>query len=136
MTAMTNYLEDKLIGHVFMGVAYTMPSGLYVSLFTTQPTDLGTDGVEVVGGSYARQSAPPGGGTPGWAQTAGGAGKASNTQLLTFTNMPACTVVGTGIWDALTGGNLLTHGTAAAPRTVVVGDSLTIAVNGLNVTFA
>ena len=134
MTAMTNYLEDKLIGHVFMGVAYTMPSGLYVSLFTTMPTDLGNDGVEPSGGSYARQSAPPG--ATGWTQTAGGAGKASNTALLTFTNMPACTVVGIGVWDALTGGNLLTFGTAAAPRTVVLGDAITVAAGGVSVTFA
>lgn len=132
MGAMTNYLEDKLIGHVFMGVAYTMPSGLYVSLFITMPTDLGTDGVEPSGGSYARQAAAPG---TGWTQAAGGAGKATNTATLTFTNLPACTVVGTGVWDAVTAGNLLTYGLAGASRTVVAGDNLTVSVNGLNITF-
>ena len=55
MAGFSDYLEDKVLDHVFGGNAYTAPSTLYVALYTVAPTDTG-GGTEVSGGSYARQS--------------------------------------------------------------------------------
>ena len=63
MAGFSDYLEDKVLDHVFGGNAYTAPSTLYVALYTVAPSifrfnsgDLG-GGTEVSGGSYARQTA-------------------------------------------------------------------------------
>ena len=54
MSAISDYLENKLIDHVLRGVTYTRPSKVYAALYKTNPTDADT-GTEVSGGSYARQ---------------------------------------------------------------------------------
>ena len=53
MAAFSDYLENKVLGHVFGGTAYTAPSTLYVALYTVAPSDTG-GGTEVSGGGYAR----------------------------------------------------------------------------------
>ena len=55
MAGFTDYLENKVLIHVFGGTAYTAPSTLYVGLFTAVPSDTG-GGTECSGGSYARKS--------------------------------------------------------------------------------
>jgi hypothetical protein len=55
MAGFSDYLEDKVLDHVFGGNAYTAPTTLYVALYTVAPTDTG-GGTEVSGGAYARQS--------------------------------------------------------------------------------
>ena len=54
MAGFSDYLEDKVLDHVFGGTAYTAPTTLYVALYTVAPTDTG-GGTEVSGGAYARQ---------------------------------------------------------------------------------
>ena len=49
--AFSDYLEDKVLDHVFGGNAYCS-STLYVALFTVAPSDTG-GGTEVSGGAYA-----------------------------------------------------------------------------------
>jgi len=51
----SDYLETKVLDHVFAGVAYTAPGTHYVALFTAAPSDSG-GGTEVSGGAYARQT--------------------------------------------------------------------------------
>ena len=55
MSAMSDYLENKLIDHVFRGQSYTLPV-LYVGLLTSAPSDAG-GGTEVSGNAYARVKA-------------------------------------------------------------------------------
>ena len=50
---MSNYLENALINATLRDTTYTSPATVYVSLWTTDPTDAGS-GTEVSGGSYAR----------------------------------------------------------------------------------
>ena len=50
MAGFTDYLEDKVLDHVFGGSAYTAPTTLYVGLFTAAPSDTG-GGTECSGGS-------------------------------------------------------------------------------------
>ena len=55
MAEFSNYLENALINAVLRATTYTSPATVYVSLWTSDPTDAGS-GTEVSGGSYARTS--------------------------------------------------------------------------------
>lgn len=119
---LSNYLENKLLDHFLGTTSYTMPS-VYVALYTVAPSDAG-GGTEVSGGSYARQAAT---------FTAASGGATSNSSNLDFTDMPACTVVAIGVFDALTTGNLLVHGTLTANKSLDAGDTLRIATGDLDI---
>lgn len=120
---LSNYLENKLIDHFLGTTTYTKPSAVYVALYTVAPSDAG-GGTEVTGGSYARQTAT---------FTAAASGATSNSANIDFTNMPAATVVAIGIFDALTSGNLLLHGTLTTNKTTDAGDTLRIATGDLDI---
>ena len=53
---LSDYLENKLIDHFLGTTSYTMPTPVYVALYTVTPSDAG-GGTEATGGSYARQTA-------------------------------------------------------------------------------
>lgn len=55
MSSFSDYLENKVLDHVYRNVAYTAPTGTYLALYTVAPTDAG-GGTEVTGGGYARQA--------------------------------------------------------------------------------
>ena len=100
MAGLTNYLEDKILNHVFGSTTFTKPTNWYVGLLTATPSDSAA-GTEVSGGSYARMV---------WAFTITGTGTAlaANTSAITFPTATAdWGIVGwVGIYDALSGGNL------------------------------
>lgn len=86
------------------------PATVYVGLFTTNPTSdaCTTNGsTEVSGGSYARQSIA----SSAWSSisTVGTSSQISNSNVITFPTPTANwgTVIGVGIFDASSGGNLL-----------------------------
>lgn len=120
---LSNYLENKLIDHFLGTTTYTKPSAVYVALYTVAPSDAG-GGTEVTGGSYARQTAT---------FTAASSGATSNDANIDFTGMPAATVVAIGVFDALTSGNLLLHGTLTTNKTTDAGDTLRIATGDLDI---
>lgn len=144
MAGKSDYLENKIIDHVFRGRSYTAPSQLWVGLLTAAPTDAG-GGTEVTGGSYAR--ATPGvnsdtawaatqGGTPA-AASSGTNGLTSNPGALTFPAPSANWGVIThfGIYDASTAGNLLYWAPLTTSKTVNNGDPApTFAAGALTVT--
>lgn len=132
----TNYLEDKVLEHVFGGSAYTAPSTLYVGLFTSAGSDSAA-GTELSGSGYARQSA---------AFTVSGTSPttAASSANVEFPEATASwgTVTHAGIFDASSGGNMLAHAqltdpadfTTALPKTVGTGDILRISSGNLKVT--
>jgi hypothetical protein len=120
---LTNYLEDKLIDHFLGTTSYTMPTDVYVGLFTVSPGEAG-GGTEVTGGSYARKVAT---------FTAASSGATSNDANIDFTGMPAATTVAIGIFDALTSGNMLLYGTLTTNKTTDAGDTLRIATGDLDI---
>ena len=120
---LSNYLENKLLDHFLGTTAYTMPTTVYVGLYTVAPTDAG-GGTQVTGGSYARQTA---------AFSAAASGATSNTANIDFAGMPAATTVAIGIFDAITAGNLLLWGTLTANKTTDAGDTLRIATGDLDI---
>lgn len=113
----SNYLENKVLLHVFGATAYTAPTTLYVALFTSNPGETGA-GTEVSGGSYARQTIT---------FTVTGA-QAANTAAVEFPTASASwgTVTYAAIYDASTGGNMLDYGALTTSKTIASGDVLRI----------
>jgi len=103
MAGLTNYLEDKIINHVFGSTSYTKPTNWYVGLLTATPSDSAA-GTEVSGGSYARMVCA-------FTITGTGTAQAANTSAITFPTATAdWGIVGwVGIYDALSGGNLAAY---------------------------
>ena len=121
----SNYLENKVLLHVFGATAYTAPTTLYVGLVTSDPGEGGT-GTEVSGGSYARQTVT---------FTVSG-NLASNTAAVEFPTASASwgTITYAAVYDAATGGNLLGSGGLATAKTIDSGDVFRIPAGDLDIT--
>lgn len=136
MSAMTDYLEDNIVKHIFRTGSYTKPAALWVRLFTAMPGETG-GGTEVTGGSYAAVQRDPL--DANWTATAAGDGHTDNAAAITF---PAPTanwgvIVGFAIADASTAGNMLIYGALTVNKTVNNGDAApSFAIGALDVTFA
>jgi hypothetical protein len=125
----SNYLENFLVDHLFRARTFTKPTVLYVALFTAAPSDAG-GGTEVTGGAYARVNLAPS--DTNWAATQGGTsgnssgttGQTSNSVAITYPAPTADwgTITHYGIFDALSGGNLLIWDALTASRTILNGD--------------
>ena len=130
MAGFSDYLEDKVLDHVFGGTSYTAPGTLYVALYTVAPSDTG-GGTEVSGGAYVRKTATF---------------NVSGTSPTTATNAAAVeyptatanygTVVAVGVFDALTSGNLLAYANLDASKVVSSGDVFRFDAGGLDITLA
>ena len=131
MAGFTDYLEDKVLDHVFGGSAYSAPGTLYVGLFTAAPSDTG-GGTEVSGGSYARKSMPDMdiSGTSPTTATNGAA-----VEFVTATGSWG-TITHTGIFDASSSGNLLCWAALSASKVVASGDVIRFDAGDLDVTLA
>lgn len=128
MAEMSNYLENALINATLRNTSYTSPATVYVSLYTSDPTDADT-GTEVSGGSYARTAVTFG---------APSNGVSTNSAAVEFPQATGSwgTVGWIGIEDASTGGNLLYHTALDASKTIASGDIFKIATGSLSVTLA
>ncbi|WP_058602327.1 phage tail fiber protein [Aureimonas ureilytica] len=133
MSAMTNYLEKKLLDHTLGKAAYTMPTNVYLALFTADPGETGSLSAEVSAGGYARYGI-----TPGMAAADASAGTSSNTAAVTFGPASADwgTITHIAVMDAASGGNMLLYGALAVSKVINSGDSLQFAVGQLTITFA
>lgn len=123
----TTYLANKVLDLLYGNVAYSIPSTVYVALFTVAPTIAG-GGTEVTGGSYARVSVTNNL-TNFPAATSGGK---SNATVFTWPLATAGwgTVVAVALMDAVSGGNML-HFASIPTKTVDSGDTVSIAATGL-----
>jgi hypothetical protein len=128
MAEMSNYLENALINATLRNTTYTSVATVYVSLWTSDPTDAGS-GTEVSGGSYARTAVTFG---------APSNGVTLNSADVTFPTATASWgVVGwIGINDAATSGNLLYHSPLDTSKTIDSGDIFKISTGNLSVTLA
>ena len=128
MSAMSDYLENKVLDHVLGTTSYTMPATIYIGLSTASFND-DNSGTEISGGSYARQSI---------SFDAAASGTTDNTSAVDFPVATANwgTVSHYGLFDASSGGNLLVHGAFASSKTVETGDVLRIGAGELDITAA
>jgi hypothetical protein len=128
MAEMSNFLEDALINATLRNTTYTSVATVYVSLWTSDPTDAGS-GTEVSGGSYARTAVTFG---------APSNGASTNSADVTFPTATASwgTVGWIGINDAATSGNLLYHTALDTAKAIDSGDIFKISTGNLSVTLA
>ena len=138
MTAMSNYLENKLIDHILRSSAFSAPSNIYVGLvgkYDAAQLEAGTLTHELSGGSYARSS-----GIKGDAYWSAGStnGLTDNEQTVTFaaTSNEWGHVSGLFVADASSGGNVLLYGQLGATKYVENGDQFIISAGDLDITFA
>lgn len=136
MSALSNYLEDALLKHIFRNTDFTRPGTIYVALHTGDPGETGAS-AEVSGGSYARQGIATGA-SSGWAApvTEGGGGYLTeNSADLTFPTATADwgTVSYMSLWDTVSGGNCLFIGQLTASKTVNNGDTFKFLAGALDI---
>lgn len=132
---MSDYLENKLIDHVFRATSYTAPTTLCVAIATAAPTDASTGATiaEANYTGYARAQLNPSvanwkstNGTTSGASTGTG-GTTSNASILTF-GSPATSgpqvLTHFAYVDSCTigAGNVLGWGSLSANKTVNNGD--------------
>lgn len=124
--AFTNYLENKMMGHVWSGTTYTSPAAnLYVGLFTSAPGE-GGGGTEVSGNGYSRKQVTMT--TTGNASTNSGA-----VEFDTATGSWG-TITHVAIFDASTSGNMLAYAALASAKTIASGDVFRIPSGDLDIT--
>lgn len=127
----SNYLEDKILDHMLGGGDYARPATVYVALYTSAPTDAG-GGTEVSGGSYARAAVT----NNATNFPAAASGLKTNGTAITFATASGAwgTATHFGVFDALSGGNLLFWGSLTAPRTITNGDTFSFGIGQLSFT--
>lgn len=114
----SNYLEDKILEHVLGVNSFTMPSNLYLALFSTNPTETISAGTELSGAGYARIEitfdAASGGSIAN--DTTEDFPEASDTWEFEYW----------AIFDASTSGNGLFYGQWNEPKTVLAGQQFRV----------
>lgn len=131
MGSKSDYLEHKLLDHVLRNTLYTQPATVYSALFTVIPSD-STGGTEATTASsgYTRLATSM--------STAGATvqGQSVNDGAVDFATVAGgatITVVGYGLMDAATAGNLLYWATISSTA-LEVGDQATFPVGNIVIT--
>jgi hypothetical protein len=137
MAEFSDYYEDKIIDHMLRGQAFSVPTTVYVALFTAVTgLEANTPSAEVSGNAYARQAVT---------LSAGSGGLSSNTGDLTFpTATPASwgTVTHCAIVDHVsnvtwgTNVNVLMWSQLDTSKLVDAGDTFKINTGDLDVAIA
>lgn len=132
MGSFADYLEDKLLDHVFNQTAFTSPTNVYFALSTTTINDDGSGMTEPSGGSYARKQVACN--VTNFPASSGGA--IANGTAITFATATASwgTIVDFAIMDALSGGNMLGFATLTTSKTIDSGDTASFAIGEMDVT--
>ena len=128
MSAMSDYLENKLLDAVLRNTAFTSPTTVYIGLSTGSFGD-DNSGTELTGNNYSRVSI---------AFDAASGGTTDNTSNVEFAAATGSwgSVSHYGLFDASSSGNLLIHGAFTAAKTIATGDILRINAGELDITAA
>lgn len=113
----SNYVKEASLAAWLNGQAFTLPSSLYVGLFLTNP-GANNSGTEVSGSGYARATLQPT--AP---SISGDLAVCSNNAVVQFNEATGAWGTPTyfGVFDALTGGNLLFYGSLPTTFAVTTG---------------
>lgn len=132
MPGKSDYLENKVLDHVFGGSDYTRPTTVYLALFVTSPNDDGNGGTEVVGNNYSRVSIA----NNATNFPAASGGTKSNGSLLVFPTASGTwgTITSFGLYDQSSGGNLLYFGNLTASKFVAINETVSFQVGALVIT--
>ena len=131
MGSKSDFLENEILDHILRNATYTQPATVYSALFTVIPSD-STGGTEVTNASsgYTREATT--------FVTAGltSPGRSSNSAAVNFTTVAGgatLTVVGWGLMDAITAGNVLYWATVTS-TVLEVGDQATFPAANIVIT--
>jgi hypothetical protein len=124
-----DYAENKILDHIVGKTSFTMPSTVYLALFTTAVNDAG-GGTEATGGSYARKL------TAGSDWVAAAAGASSNATVITFVTPTGSwgTVTHFALMDASTAGNYLGWSDLTTSQAIGTGNTVSFAIGALTLT--
>lgn len=131
----SDYLEQKLLDQAYGGPNYTRPATVYMAAFTamgtTAQTEANTNLSEPSSGAYARVPIV----NNGTILTRTGS-VLSNVSVITFPTATADwgLILGGGVYDAPTGGNLMHWATLDDQQTILNGDVFSIAIGAFTVT--
>jgi len=132
MGSFGDYLEKKLLDHLFGKAAYTAPT-IYLALSTADPGDDGATIAEPVANGYARKVTA----ASDWNAATLGAGATDNAADISFGESSGAwgTITHFALFDNLTVGNFLGGGTLTTPRAVTAaGVILKFAAGDLDAT--
>jgi hypothetical protein len=131
MGQLTNYTEKKVIDHLLKTTSFSPPAAnsLFLGLSTANPTHDGSGWADPTYTGYARK-----------AITFGSASARAITQnaLVTFDPCTAgsSTVGYWGIWDLVSGGNLLAYGALATAKNIVAGNTPSVSNGQVSIDFS
>lgn len=126
-TALSDYLFDEIVDAFLRLTAPTLPSNVYVALFTAKPGLTGSGGAEVSATGYTRQTVT---------FTAPSGVASANSGTLTFTASAPVdwgTITAFAVMDAATGGNMLLIGDVSPSLTVLAGTPVSFGAGELAV---
>lgn len=132
----TNYLELKLLDHLFGSTAYSVPTSLWLGLSTADPGEDGSGVAEPSGNAYARVEIEND--TDAWEAAALDEGLGTKENKVDFTFAKA-----TGAWGTIThffladqasGGNILASGSLTVAQEVITDNILKFPAGDLVIT--
>ena len=129
MGQLTNFTEKKILDHVLKTGSYSPPATVYLGLSTADPTHDGSGWANPTYTGYARKAIT---------FAAAGSRAIAQTGVVTFDpcTLGTSTVTYFGIWDQLSGGNLMAYGALSVPKTIVANNTPTVASGQCTVSFA
>jgi len=133
----STYLGNMVLESVLRGAAFTLPARVFVSLHTADPGPTGLNEVTLAAWpSYLRQD-PAGGAVIASGFDPAAAKTTKNAKIMNWGGNDGAadvTVTHAGVWDALTGGNMLVYGPLTAIKTFSPTDEATIKIGKLTET--
>lgn len=138
MSALSDYLENKLLDHLLKNTAYAQDATLYFALFTADPGESGVTGELTIGtGGYARAAVTNNNVNFPQCASSGTPTKTNGTTIQFPTATLAWgTITHWAIYSAATTGtNMLAHGALSQPHYVAATDSPKLAVGVMQATF-
>jgi len=123
--SLSNTFETTTRQWLFTTTSVTRPTAWYLALYTVAPSDTG-GGTECSGTSYARQS---------FTMTVSG-NTATNGANIEFPVAGSSwgTLVAVGVFDSLSGGNLIAYGNLTTSKAIDTGDVFRIPAGDLDIT--
>lgn len=121
----SNAFETTVLTWAFTTSSATRPTSWHLALFTSDPAE-DASGTEVSGGAYARQAAT---------FTVSG-NTASNSGAIEYPTATAGygTVSHVGVFDASSGGNLISYAALTTSKTIDTGDVFRVPAGDLDIT--
>lgn len=134
--AFSDYLEEKILKHIFGLGTFTKPSSVYVGLATATISDTttGTTVTEPSTGAYARVTVTVD--STNWIAADGTPTTKKNKGVITFPEATASwgTVTHFFIADAATAGNILIYGQLSTQKVIDSGDIPRFNAESLSIT--